>query len=528
MLPTIALILLSQPATAPNLPAGTSPTVNRAFQAVEAAISKGDMENARKQAEMLPKRTFSIGWNETGVPDVIRDKVEEMRDSAIRAWSSIYGVHISVAVQGDVEVRFVDHCSNGPSGIPAASALEFGTRPRLKVAIGLKRGSALEPIVPADAYTEVAHAIGAYLGVADDPLVGSAMHRDDSPGQRPYGPRASDLYVAETVLATADRLRRDVESGKAVPTGSPSVSLSPAVAAMGDVRQGTHIPLEFKVTNRGSSTLAYRLVPDCGCFSPVAPGGIEPGATATLRTQVNTTEFVGTYHKEVVLFTNDPATPTIEIPVSFTSLPAFRLYRPAGDTVIVPNGGTTVDVLLTLPKDSKMIPERFQLDGMENAKVDMDPWQGVADDPDLDQPAAQRQGYVFHIKVPGQLPVGRTALTLIVNTSDASFSPLRYNLYLQKGIVALPEVVNLADMTTVMRASFRLSRHGKPFQVLKVETGSPNLRATCRPVRGQVEYQVDLLYDGNAPKGDFLAVVKVHTSDPKDAMVEVRVTGMVR
>lgn len=528
MISAIALLLTAQTAPLPPFPPGSSAAVHQACLAVEEQLAKGAFEEARKDAERLPKRSFSIQWDDSAAPASEKDRWVEMRDLAIKSWSQIYNLHVSVGTKGDIAFRFVDHCPDGKEGIPAASVLQFGDSPRLKVDIGLKRGKQLEPIVPNEAFVEVAHAIGSYLGVADDPLLGSAMHREDKPGMPPYGPAQKDLFVAENILAISERLRRDVANRTSIPAGEPAIGLSPAVVDMGEVRAGSKVPLEFRISNLGTATLAINLVPDCGCFSRVPPGGVPPGKTVTLRTVVDTTEYIGTIHKDLVLYSNDPKNPTIEIPVTFKSLPAYRIYRPEGDTVIVPDSGTSINVLLTLPKDSKLFPERYEVTGMDNAKVTMEPWRGSAPDPDLDEPSQPRQGYEFHLKVPGKLPVGRTGLTLSVTTSDKDFPLVQYNLYLQKGIVALPENIFLSNMTGTARAEFRLTRHGKPFQILKVETGSPNLKAFVKPVTGQVEYQVDLLYDGHAPLGDFVAVVKVHTNDAKDPIVEVQVTGTVR
>jgi hypothetical protein len=528
MVPVIALLLAVNQAPAPMLPTSTGSELSQVCLGIEKALSSGDFASARTRCALLPKRAFAIEWDDSAVPASMKGNFVIARNRAIESWTRVVGLKPSFATDGDLLIRFSDHLSDDSIKLPLASEGTSGTHPRLTFTIGLKRGQPFEPIGPAEVYSEVGHAIGSYIGLADDPLLGSTMHREDHPHQKPNGPSIQDIFLATKILAITDQLRKDAEAEIKVEASAPSLVLSPASLDAGAVRQGTRIPIAFKVTNRGSSLLTYNLVPDCGCFSKVAPGGVKPGETVTLETTIDTTVWVGTQHKGLALYSNDPENPAISIPVAFTSLPAYRFYRPEDDTVIVPAGGCTIDVLLCLPKDSQMMPTHYEVSSPISAKVTMEHWSGVAPDPDMGESAAPRQGYRFHVKVPGELPLGQTSLSLSVLTDDPKFPVLQYDLYLQKGIVALPDNVFFGDVAADQKSSFRLSRHGKPFQILGVDSGSQFLTAALRPIKGQVEYEVDLTYKGRAPKGDFLSVVSVRTNDPKQPTIQVSVTGTVR
>ena len=78
----------------------------------------------------------------------------------------------------------------------------------------------------------------------------------------------------------------------------------------------------------------------------------------------------------------------------------------------------------------------------------------------------------------------------------------------------------------IKKISFRLTRHGKPFTILGITTG-PHLKATIHPILGQMEYQVDVAYDGLAPKGSFMEVVRVKTNDPAQPVIEVPLSGLI-
>jgi hypothetical protein len=526
MVPGFFLTLAALQSSATPLPPSANVAVHEVVTQVEEALSRKDFAAARDRVELLPKREFVIQWDDSQVPSEERADFARMRDLAMQAWTRVYGLKPKVGPDGDLLIRFANRLPDGPQHIPSASSLDFGVHPRVTFTIGLKRGSDLDALTAPEEYVQVARAIGSYLGLSGDPLMGSAMWLDDEPGRRPYGPSENNFFLAQKILALADELKRDAQTGVSVAAGEPALSLTPSSISVGAVRQGEMASVELKLSNHGSAPLNYRVTPDCGCFSRIPDGSVPPGQTATLKTYINTTVWTGTQHKGLVLYSNDPQNPTIPIPVDFTSLPAYRLFRPEGDTVIVPKEGTTVDVVLTLPKNSTLMPATYEIAGVP-ATVTMAPWSGVVADPDMGEGPTPRQGYLFKIKFPGQVPLGRIEAELTITTGDKTFAFLQYPMYLQKGIVALPDNVSLGDMVRPVTASFRLSRHGKPFSVIGVAT-PPFLTAKVKPILGQTEYQVDVSYDGHAPPGDFTETIRVKTDDPKQPTIDVQFTGTVR
>src|SRR5580658_3405337 len=99
MLSALLLVVSTQSQTAPLLPPGSSVTLTQAVAGVELALSTGDYAQAKTDAALLPKRTFSIGWDDASIPDNLREQVDEMRDLAIQAWSHLFGLHVSTAKQ---------------------------------------------------------------------------------------------------------------------------------------------------------------------------------------------------------------------------------------------------------------------------------------------------------------------------------------------------------------------------------------------------------------------------------------------
>lgn len=509
----------------PIIPVAARPEFQQVCLAVENALSKNDFDTAAREAKLLPKREFKLGWDDSALPALMRPKVMEMRTLEIERWSRIRGVKIDVVPSGDVNVHFVDVNPNGPQGIPSASVLTFGESPRLSVNIGLHRGKPPELVLAKDAYMEVDHAIGSYLGIADDPLPGTCMHRDDNPDKRAFGVSNAMLSLAAVNLAASEALEKNVSTKRPMRMESATAVISPAVIDEPPVQAGTKIPLNIKLTNGGNGTLHYDLMADCGCFSRVRPGDLPPGESITLAVNIDTTEYIGTAHHLLVLYTNDPKNPAVEIPVTFKSTPAYRFYRPQGDTLVVDQGSTSADILMVLPKDSELFPSKYQWDGMPGT-VTLEKFDGTAPDPEMGEGPMPRNGYVFHVK-PGALATGRSTGTLSVETGSRLFPVLRYTLNVQRGVVAVPDNAFLGEMSGVCRASFRVTRPGKPFQITAVESTSKWLKAVVKPLPGGCDYEVDVVYQGGASQGDFHATVQIHLSDPKQTHLDVTVTGSV-
>jgi hypothetical protein len=530
-LTAIALLALHQSpvshvAPAPNFPMGTRAELRQIVRSIQVCLSHSDVAGAQKLADGLPKSDVIVGWDESAVPETMRASVEEMRDEALQSWARITNVHFKIAATGDVNIRFARLLGADAAGLPEESDLVFGDNPRVVATIGLTRGNPGQSILPKEVSSEIAHAIGAYFGNADDALPGNCMYRDNRPDIRTFGPSQGNLVVASRILSACDAIRALVKANQPIQIADGEAELSPTKVDLGPVRQGLKVPLDFVVKNDGTGPLNYNLVPDCSCFTRIPPGQIAPGASVTLRTLVNTAVYIGDVSKILVLYSNDPAKPVQEIPIHFSATPPCRLYRPAGDTVVLPVKNNEIDILLTIPEGSDLKPGRYDWNGFD-AKVSMEPWSGSAADPLLNEPSKPRTGYVFRI-VPGknQIP-GRSTGTLHVVTDDDAIPDFSYSLNIQNGIIALPDDFFMGEMSTVSRGSFLVSRPGRPFKITSVDAGAKCLKATVTRIPGRQEYRVDVIYDGTGQKGDFIAQIKVRTDDPAQRVILVTMHGTV-
>jgi hypothetical protein len=152
----------------------------------------------------------------------------------------------------------------------------------------------------------------------------------------------------------------------------------------------------------------------------------------------------------------------------------------------------------------------------------------MAADPEMDEPATMRDGYVFHVHFSPNIPSGRPSGTLTVKTGLPDFPQAQYTLFVQKGILASPDRVPLGLVSKPAYRSFLVSRPGKPFKVLSAESSSSYLNPLIIALPDSGDYRIDVDYNGKAPVGDFLATITVKTDDPKQPTIEVTVFGTIQ
>lgn len=520
----LSLAFLARQAPAPSLPAGVAPEFAKAALAVEARLVEGDVAGAREAAKALPVRSPRIVWADDALlPAELRASREKGLALIAKRWAyAAPNFAPKVASDSpDVTIGFAATLPDGPDGLPLETKVDFG--PPYRTTINLTRGKPDVPIRPEDLNVEIAYSLGRYLGVPENPFPGSAMYRDGRSGLVPTLPAADEAALASRNLDFADRLRASVAAGKPLGLALPTVRLSKETLDLGTVDQGAPLRTTIEVENLGAGALDYAVKPDCSCFSPIPAGQVAPQGRGRFRLTINTEEYVGRQDKRVLFRSNDPTRPTIEIPVTFRTRPAYRLFRPGGDKVTVPAAGGTYDYFLFTPPGSKLHVVSYDWNGMA-AKVSWEPWSGPLADPEMHEGALPRTGWRFHVRVPAKLAEGRTLGTLTIETDSPVFHTLMATLYVQKGIVA--DDVNLGDIASGTQASLIVDRPNAPFKILGVDAGV--LKATWTDRRGGWEYRIDLEYKGGAQKGDLLVPVRIRTNDPKQPVVEALARGFVK
>ena len=521
----LAFVLQGRPEPPATLPSGADKRFATLALAVEAKLVDGDLEGAKEAAKALPVRTPRIVWADDDVlPADLRADREKGLTLIARKWALVAQDFAPKVVNDapDVTIDFAPTLPDGPDGLPMETRVEFG--PPYRATINVARGKPGKPLRKDQLNAEMAYVLGRYLGVPESPFANTAMHRDGRSDLLAFMPDREEALLASRNLALADRLRTAVAAGKPLGLTSPVLRLATPSFDLGTVDQGVPLTATLELENLGAGPMEYSVKPDCSCFTPVPPGRVPAQGRTKIPLLMNTQEFVGRQDKRVLLATNDPERPVIEVPITFRARPAYRLFRPGGDRVTAPEkGASTFDYFLFTPPGSTLHATAVHWDGMP-AHVTWEPWSGPLADPEMEEGALERKGWRFHVTLPAGLAAGRTNGTLTIDTDSTTFHTLMASLYVQKGIVADP--VNLGDVVPGTTASLIVDRPKAPFKILGVDAGL--LKATWTNRTGGWEYRIDLEYTGGGQQGDLLVPVRIRTDDPKQPVVEALARGFVK
>jgi len=526
-----SLLLAAQLVEGPVLPPGCDASLLNAVLLVERALEKSDFTEAQKRCAWLPSRQFAIKWSDENVPAKDRASYAKARDRAIAAWmKAIPSLKISVARSGAIDVAFSDRLELVPGeAVPpsASHKVKLDSIRSVVSRIALFRGPKSTKCSEVDVQNEVGYAIGSYIGLSRSPIYTQIMGRTDQPNTIVARVTPDEANWATDCLSAADFLRLAAAQKKRVAVSYPIADIKPIEPESTDTLQGDKPIYTLTVTNRGNSTLRYRLASTCACMNMKRSGSVEPGETRKLEIELDTTEFRGKLAKILYVYTNDGNVGTLELPIRSNITPAYRLLCPQGNAFVLGKSGLKFDVVLALAEKAAISPLRAEIDGME-ASVEMSPWRGEIPDPEMGEGTIARKGYLLRVSVPDQPIVGRRPGTLTVTTDNLKFRLLQFNFSVQKGIVAMPIAIYFGQAHPGAEAAATLYRPGKPFRVLSVTADVDFLEAKMAPDPKGDSQKLVVTIKNNAPKGYFRSTIKVTTDDPDQPEVLVGAGGTVK
>jgi len=546
MVAIVALLAVAQTVPlGPVLPAGLSETFQRVVVGIEEKLEKGDFAGAKADLRLLPKTTIRYEWDDTGVPASEKPFYLTARDKALKTWAQAApSLKFVAAKPADLVFRFKKELPpiEGQAYIPGA--VQFWSDdpkdPRLETVIGLFRSGSFLPSVKtapgvrsaadvSDIHNEVAYAVSSYLGLGETKLSGTFTSRYDPAGVGEVRLAPAEVRLFENTRDVVKALTDAVAAKKKLRATKPKLVVEPLEVVLNDAVQGQDVRFSIQVNNLGNAPLYYRVQPDCGClaasYDPVLPAG----KSAIVQGSVNTYDFLGSLKKRFFIYSNDLEEPYREVVVKIHVAPQYRFIMPEGPTILMDDEAKTIYAYLIAAPGTKMNVKSYRLDGGVQAEVTQEPWKGELADPELQEPATMREGIRFAIKLPKNAMNGRVPGTLVAETDDARFPIMRRTFYVQKGIVALPDLLYMGNIPREpRRLNLLLSRPERDFEITKIESEHPNFTAIAKAVRGKWEYRVSVDFDGKADFGTIDTRLNIYTNDPRQPIIHVPIRAVVR
>lgn len=535
---SLLLAALLQPAIepGPDLPPGTSAEFQSLAISVQRALFDEKFAEAEALARKLPEWNPKIQLDLGQAPESRHAEFQKATQAAFEKFSRVMAnFQPSIAGSGEIHVSFskdlgVDPDTKRPRGAAFFVSTD-SAEPRVDAIIGLKRGVDQLEIEANEVANEIAYAIGLYLGLGEVPPLVGIMGRVDEPTMSTLMLSRAEAAAMQGTLAAAVKLREAVAKKVRLEPHAPDLFVSPDRLEAPSMLESEVARWTLQLTNRGSGVLRYTAQGDCGCVGARGSGELAAGASGLVEVAIDTTGFPGKFEKNVYIYSNDPTRPLWIVPIQSSVRPLYRFLPEGGSNkVSLHTGSTKYVVYLVLDEEYPLKIEKVEVAGV-NVEPQVTPWEGDLADPELGEPAKPRKGLRIEVDVPEKAlpPAAIATFTIAAATDHPIFKTITHTVTLQRGIQPSPQRVFFGQVGSERaRAWFNLTRPGRSFKVLKVESDTDSFSARLVPAGKFADARVVVEYDGKALPGTLKGSILVHTDDPDQPIVQVPVQAFVK
>lgn len=313
--------------------------------------------------------------------------------------------------------------------------------------------------------------------------------------------------------------------------GKPKAVVVEPIKDVGFVVKGDTAAHEFAIRNDGDAPLELREVrAACGCTVADFDKVIAPGQTGKVRMTVNTTTFGnGPVAKGVTVYTNDPATPTMDLTIR-ANIGQFIKAKPGYARYITVRGeekeGKIVQTLWTPDKSPLQIVKVESPYPFLSVRF----WEAKPEE--RLQEAADQQQWKIEMLLSNDAPVGALTGAVQVHTTHPKQKLVQIPVsgFVRPIIAVTPPVVDFGQIPATEPASIQLTVRNFATNAIKLTGFSGDVQgldAKIEPLQEGREYQVRLTLKPEALKGPFNGKLTLTTDSPKLPKIEVQLKGNV-
>lgn len=341
----------------------------------------------------------------------------------------------------------------------------------------------------------------------------------------------SSFAALLVAAAAAAQQTEPVVPTKAPAAPQPVIDIAEKIKDFGTVPKGEKIRANFQVRNTGAAPLEISQVrPTCGCTVANFDRTIAPGGTGRIDAEVDTTGFSGPISKAVLVFSNDPATPQVNLVIK-ADVRAFIEVLPR-PLIIFSN------VLQGEPKTEKLV--LVSADGsdfkIEGASASGGPYTLAYRELTEKERVPDRKGsqWELGVTVPPDAPEGMLNQKIVVKTSAPKAPEVTINVTgaVRPVVQVIPAEVNFGKVPGDALVGHNVlvinNRQGAQLQLTDVSVDNPNFSTEVIPLQAGQRYQVAVSMRAGVPKGEQKGTLKIATSDPIRKLIEVPVLATVQ
>jgi hypothetical protein len=312
--------------------------------------------------------------------------------------------------------------------------------------------------------------------------------------------------------------------------GKPKAVAVEPIKDVGFVSKGDMATNEFVIRNDGDAPLELREVrAACGCTVADFDKVIAPGKTGKVRVTVDTKSFNGPTAKGVTVYTNDPATPSIELTVR-ANIGQFVKVKPGYARFITvqreAKEGKIVQTLWTPDKSPlEIVKVESPYPYLKVRYWEAKPEERLAEN-------ADQQQWKVEIVLTDDAPVGPLTEPVKVHTNHPKQKLVQIPVsgFVRPVIAVTPPVVDMGQVNGAAPVKFSLNVRNfatEPIKVTGIAGDVQGINAKIEPVQEGREYQVQVTFQPEARKGPVNGKLTLTTDSQKVPWIEVQLKGNV-
>lgn len=329
------------------------------------------------------------------------------------------------------------------------------------------------------------------------------------------------LFVVSTVEAQKP-------AAKAT-SASPKIEVLPETKDAGTVAKGHVVDATFVVKNTGGADLVISDArPSCGCTVASFDRVIKPGAEGKIHSSVDTKSFSGPISKSIVIHSNDPERPQMNLFIKAMVKPFVDVLPQAFVRFSVIKGDTANQDVLLLSEEKGFRPTIAET-SQPYVKAEVLP----AGDKDR-IPGRSGEQYKVRVQVLPDAPEGLLNAPIRVATGVTQQPTIEIPVsgIVRPRVSVTPVTVNFGNFTAGKDPITRNiivtnNKPGVPVKVTRAEVSVPGFITDVVPTQDGISYTVVVKASNKVKKGALDGTVKLFTSDKERAVIEIPLRGEV-
>ena len=310
---------------------------------------------------------------------------------------------------------------------------------------------------------------------------------------------------------------------------APKIEILPETKDAGTVAKGNVVEATFVVKNTGGADLLISDArPSCGCTVASFDRVIKPGAEGKIHSSVDTKSFSGPISKSIVVHSNDPERPQMNLFIKAMVKPFVDVLPQAFVRFSVIKGDTAGQDVILLSEEKGFRPTIAET-SQPYVKAE------ILQAGDKDKiPGRSGEQYKVRINVTPDAPEGllNAPIRIATGVSQQPTIEIPVSGIVRPRVSVTPVTVNFGNFTAGKDPITRNiivtnNKPGVPVRVTRAEVSIPGFITDVVPTQDGISYTVVVKASNKVKKGALDGTVRLFTSDKERTVIEIPLRGEV-